>query len=279
MAQPTNLWTLTQAEWPLSRKFLVADVGHDALTLPSKELIKRLQTDGGVGLIAATQPLGVQCILFDGAVGKYAKYCAHPKNFLIYFECANGWCRTSSPSWHLELPTQRVPVAPLARPRQPLLIDAMCPNEESVQRVGAQHSLRIMTMLYLTEIYMKGYTLYWKHLTLPTFKQLDLSVLENCFGDMPSHRPLLITVKYAALLVNAEGVVRYFDPLVDTDTMRIMSWYAHRAGLDFEQVNKTPMPLEDAYYFVAGKEIERLVEWGQMCYEANLKKNEQKFSR
>ena len=270
---PNNLWQLTKADWPLSRKFLMADVGLDALTLPAHKLIERLKTDGGVGLIAATQPLGVQCILFDGTVGKYAKYCAHPKEFWIYFECADGWCRTTSPSWHSKIPTQRVPVVPLARPRERLLIGPMCPREESVLRVGAQDSLRAMTMLYLTEIYMKGHTLYWKNLTLPTYDQLDLSILENYFGDMPSHRPLLMTVKYAALIVSADGVVRYFDPVVNTDAMRIMAWHAQRAGLDFEPVNKTPMPLEDAYYFVAGKEIEGLVDLGRMCFESRATVN------
>lgn len=271
MAKPgTNLWTLTKAVWPLSRKFLVADVGLDALTLPAKKLVKRLQTDGGVGLIAATQPPGVQSIWFDGAVGQYAKYCAHPRQFWIYFECAGGWCRTTSPTWDRSLPVRRVPVLPLTQPAKPLLMGTMCPDEKSVARVGAQQSLRVMAMLYLTEVYMKGHIYYWKDVRLPSFGELDLSVVENLFGDMPEHRPLLLTVNFAAVLVGADGVVRYFDPIVDTDAMRALAWHARRAGLDFQQVNAEPRPLEDSYYYVAGKVVERLMALSRSCMQASV---------
>jgi len=262
---PTNLWALTRADWPLSRKFLVPDVGLDALTLPAKELINRLKKDGGVGLIAATQPPGVQCILFDGAVGQYAKYCARPSQFWIYFQCAEGWCRTTSPTWDRSLPTRRVPVMTLTQPAEPLFLGPMCPDAESVARVGADQSLRVMAMLYLTEIYMKGHVFYWKDVRLPSFGELDLSVVENLFGDMPEHRPLLLTVNFAAVLVGADGVVRYFDPVVDTDAMRALAWHARHAGLDFQQVNAEPRPLEDSYYFVAGKVVKRLMELSRLC--------------
>jgi len=267
MANPTTLWSLTGAEWPLSRKFLVADVGLDALTLPADKLVQRLQTDGGVGLIAATQPTGVQSILFDGAVGQYAKYCARPSQFHIYFQCAEGWCRTTSPTWHRSVPVRRVPVAKLVRPPEPLLVGPMCPDAESVARVGADRSLRVMAMLYLTEIYMKGRVLYWKDVRLPSFGELDLSVVENLFGDMPAHRPLLITVNFAAVLVGADGVVRYFDPIVNTNAMRVLAWHARRAGLDFQQVNEDPRPLEDMYYFVAGKVVQRLMDLSRLCMQ------------
>jgi hypothetical protein len=260
-----NLWELTGARWPLSRKFLAVDVGLDALTLPSGELIERLKKSGGAGLIAATQPAGVQSILFDDGVGLYAKYCARPRKFQIYFECATGWCRVSAPTWDRRVPTQRIPVLPVAKPRRPLYIGPICPSDEAVKRVGAS-SLRVMAMLYLTEIVMKGHVLYWKDVRLPEFEQLDLSVVENYFGDLPAYRPLLLTVNFGAVLVGTDNVVRYFDPIVDQDAMRAVAWHADRAGLDFVQVNDQPRPLEDSYWYVAGKVVDPLMDLARFCW-------------
>lgn len=259
-----NLWKLTGARWPLSRKFLVVDVGLDALTLPSNELVERLKKQGGAGLIAATQPVGVQAILFEDGVGLYAKYCARPRQFWIYFECANGWCRVTAPRWDRSIPSQRIPVMSLTKPCQPLYIGPICPSDEAVRRVGAT-SLHTMAMLYLTEIYMKGRVLYWRDVQLPQFDGLDQSTLENYFDDLPAHRPLLLTVNFGAVLVGADDVVRYFDPAVNKNAMRVVAWHAHRAGLDFVQVNDQPRPLEDSYWFVAGKVVPSLMDLARFC--------------
>lgn len=262
-----NLWQLTGARWPLSRKFLVADVGFEALTLPSTELVRRLKQSGGVGLIAATQPAGVQAVLFEDGVDLYAKYCARPSQFWIYFECASGWCRVVSPTWDRRVPTQRVPVMSLSKPRRQLFIGPICPSDEAVDRVGAT-SLRVMAMLYLTEIYMKGRVLYWSDVQLPKLGEVDLSTVENYFDDLPAHRPLLLTVNFGAVLVGSDDVVRYFDPVVDKNAMRVIDWHARRAGLDFVQVNEKPRPLEDAYWFVAGKVVEPLMDLARFCLQA-----------
>lgn len=261
-----DLWTLTGASWPLSRKFLVVDVGPDALTLDSADLVKTLQKKGGVGLVAATQPQGVQSVVFENGQGVFAKKSAKPKEFRIFFECANGWCVTKTRQWHPEVPLRQVRVPSISRPREPLFIGPMTPSDSSVKRIG-NVSLRTMTMLYLTEIYMQGRVFYWKDLRLPKFEEVDWSCVENYFGDLPNRRPVLITVNFGAAMVKKDGTVQFFDPIVDVEAMRVLAWHAQRAGLAFEPVNTEPKPLEDTYWFVAGERIDRLLDLGRFCVD------------
>lgn len=260
-----NLWDLTGAAWPLSRKFLVVDLGLDALVLPPRKLVKRLQTKGGAGLIAATQPPGVQCVLLEGAKGTFAKQCADPREFWLYYQCADGWCRVKTPS--CDIPLERVQVLSMAPQRQPLLIGPIGPCPKSVARVNAD-SVRTMAWLYLTEIYMQNRVFYWKDLHVPTFPHVDFGVLESYFGDMPAQRPLLLTVNFAAVLVNG-GLVQYFDPILDTQTMRAVAWHADRAGLELKAVNTKMRPLEDAFWFVAGKRVPNLLDLADLCLKKN----------
>jgi hypothetical protein len=262
-----NLWDLTGASWPLSRKFLVVDVGMDALTQPADTLVKMLQTQGGAGLIAATQPRGVQCVLFENGQGTYAKFSAHPREFWVYYQCADGWCRVKTPT--CDIPLKRVKVLSIAPQRQPLLIGPIGPCPQSIDRVGAC-SLRTMAMLYLTEIYLQNRVFYWKDLHVPDFKRVDFGTVENYFGDMPKMRPVLLTVNFAAVLVGEDKVVQYFDPVLDTQTMRALAWHADRAGLEFKAVNSKIKPLEDVYWFVAGKRVANLLDLARLCFEKKV---------
>ena len=259
-----DLWTLTGAQWPLSRKFLVVDLGSDALTLPSSELVKKLKKKAGVGLVAATQPPGVQAVVFEGGQGLFAKKSAKPSSYWIYFECVQGWCRTRTREWHPNIPLHQIQVPPIAKPHKPLYIGPMAPGPNSVRRFG-EPSLRTMTMLYLTEIYMQGRVFYWKDLRLPAFEEVDWSCVENYFGDLPNRRPLLMTVNFGVARINANDTVEFFDPIVDVEAMRALAWHAKRAGLDFKPVNFELKPLEDSYWFVAGEKIDRLLDIGRFC--------------
>jgi hypothetical protein len=259
-----DLWTLTGAEWPLSRKFLVVDIGPDALTLPSHELVENLKKKGGVGLVAATQPRGVQAVVLEGGQGLFAKKSARPKSYWIYYECAEGWCRTRTREWHSDIPLHQIRVPAIAKPREPLYIGPMGPAAESVHRIG-KPSLRTMTMLYLTEIYMQGRVFYWKDLRLPKFEEVDWSCVENYFGDAPKRRPALMTVNFGVARINANDTVEFFDPIADVEAMRVLAWHANRCGLAFKPVNFEPKPLEDTYWFVAGEKIDRLLDIGRFC--------------
>jgi hypothetical protein len=123
-----------------------------------------------------------------------------------------------------------------------------------------------MAMLCLTEIYMKNRVFYWKDLYVPSFRQVDFGELENYFGDMPAQRPVLLTVNFAAALVE-DKTVRYFDPILDMKTMRALAWHAEHAGLEFKQVNTKIRPLEDTYWFVAGKRLDNLMPMARLCLE------------
>jgi hypothetical protein len=261
-----DLWTLTGATWPLSRKYLMADVGLHALSLPSETLVKRLKKKGGVGLVAATQPHGVQAFVFANGESQYAKKSGNPQEFWVYYECAKGWCVTKTTRWHPDVPTRHIPVVSIAKPRTKLLIGPVMPSSDTMARIGTP-SFRTLTMLYLTDIYMQGRVLYWKDLQLPSFEEADFSQVENYFGDLPSFRPLLMTVNFAAIIVTKDHTVRMFDPIVDHEAIRVIKWHAEQAGMGFEQVNSDLKPLEDTYWFVAGKRFDRLLDIGRFGIE------------
>jgi hypothetical protein len=258
-----DLWTLTGAAWPLSRKYLVVDVGPQALSLPSRTLVKRLKKQGGVGLVAATQPHGVQSYVWVDGESQYAKKSANPHEFWVYYECATGWCVTKTQAWHPDVPTRHIPALSISKPRERLLIGPVMPSPEAMERIGTP-SLRTLTMLYLTDIYMQGRVLYWKDLYV---RDVDLEQVGNYFGDLPSFRPLLMTVNFASVLVTADHIVRMFDPVVDDEAIRIIKWHAEQAGMGFEQVNTQLKPLEDTYWFVAGKRLDRLLDIGRFGIE------------
>jgi hypothetical protein len=261
-----DLWTLTGAAWPLSRKYLVADLGPRALSLPSQTLIKKLKTQGGVGLVAATQPRGVQAFVLVDGESQYAKKSANPHEFWVYYECASGWCVTKTRDWHPDVPTRHVPVVSISKPRERLLIGPVLPKPEAMARIGTP-SLRTLTMLYLTDIYMQGRVLYWKDLDVLRQDDVNFGQVENYFGDLPKFRPLLMTVNLASVLVTDQQLVRMFDPILDQEAIRIIKWHAEQAGLRFEQVNSQLKPLEDTYWFVAGKRIDRLLDIGRFGLE------------
>ena len=262
-----DLWTLTGATWPLSRKYLVADLGPSALSLPSRKLVNRLKKHGGVGLVAATQPHGVQAFVFENGETLYAKKSANPSEFWIYYECADGWCVTKSPTWHHEIPTHHIPVVSISRPRERMFIGPIMPRPEALARVSGNPSLTVVTMLYLTDIYMQGSVVYWRDLYIQPFESVDFGCVENYFGDIPTSRPLLMTLNYAAILLTKDQTVRMFDPIVDHEAISVIKWHAEHAGFTFEQVNSDFKPLDDTYWFVAGKRIPKLLDIGRFGLE------------